>query len=149
MKFTAGKFFSCAGFFALILCAATASAQAAEPDAPPHTPSTAHAHQVATTWWEQKLFDPVARPSDQMGWSVDLDDATGMFGAHQTMVDGDEGRGADHVFKGENGVWNFAQTPVAADGEAGDVVGSASAVDGGVAAISFSQRAVDEVWRAD
>lgn len=148
MKFTAGKFFSCAGFFALILCAATASAQAAEPDAPPHTPSTAHPHQVAPTWWEQKLFDPVERPSNQIGWSVDLDDDTVMFGAHQTMVDGDEGRGAVHVFKRENGVWNFAQTLVAADGEAGDVFGSAIAVHGGVAAISSSQRSIDGNWGA-
>src|SRR5690625_6224880 len=123
MKFTAGKFFSCAGFVALILGAATASAQAAEPDAPPPTPSTAHPHQVAPTWWGQKLFDPVERPSNQIGWSVDLDDDTVMFGAHQTMVDGDEGRGAVHVFKRENGVGKCAQTQVDADGEAGAVVG--------------------------
>src|SRR5690625_3362090 len=110
MKFIAGRFFSCAGFFALIFGMAAVAPQA--PAAQPH--------QVAPTWWEQKLFDPVERPGNQIGWSVDLDGDTAMFGAHQTMIDGQEGRGAVHVFERENGVWGFAQTLIANDGDGGD-----------------------------
>lgn len=144
MKFFTGRLF----FSGLVIAVFLALSPGAHGRNPEPDPDAALFVQSGLFhgWWEQKLLDPLERAGNQLGWSVALDGDTVLLGAMQTNVEGDEGRGAVQVYRRSNGLWAFAQTLIAADGEAGDAFGTALAIHGTTAAISASQRSVDGNW---
>jgi hypothetical protein len=80
-------------------------------------------------WTEQaKLTASDGAAHDQLGYSVAISGTTVVAGAPTALVDGRVNRGAAYVFTQSGGVWTQQTKATAADGAAGDQLGTSVAI---------------------
>jgi hypothetical protein len=106
-------------------------------------PGAAYIFQLENGEWKykQKLQGPKdyigyktwGYAYDSFGYSVAISGEVAIVGAPYTDVPGKDNAGAAHIFKLENGTWQFKQTLVPDDLRGGDLFGGSVDIDGNVA----------------
>jgi hypothetical protein len=100
--------------------------------------------QAGGSWSEaQKLTASDGAAGDEFGSALALSGTTALVGARYGQVGANKRQGAAYVFAAAAGSWSEAQKLTASDGAAGDLFGSAVALDGSRALIGASAANVD------
>lgn len=99
---------------------------------------------AAGTWNQaQKLTASDGAAGDEFGGALAISGTTALIGARTAAVGGNSRAGAAYAFDDVNGTWGQAQKLTASDAAAGNLFGSAVALDGSMALVGAPAASVD------